>query len=67
MTKEDDEHFESFTKCWIYDNAFAKDDVKVRNHCRVTWKYRSAANRDCNITVSLNYKIQILYHNLKIA
>ena len=33
---------------------FVKDDVKVKNRCHVTWKYRGAAQRDCNINVSLN-------------
>ena len=39
MTKEGDE---KFAKCWIYDNTFVKDDVKVRNHSHVTGKYRGA-------------------------
>ena len=39
MTKKGDE---KFAKCWIHDNAFVKDDVKVRNHCHVTGKYRGA-------------------------
>ena len=65
MTKEDDENFESSVKCWICDNSFAEGDVKVRDHCRVTGKYGGAARRDCNINVSLNYKIPIVLHNLK--
>ena len=39
MTKEGDE---KFAKCWIYDNTFVKDDVKVRNHSHVTGKYGGA-------------------------
>ena len=38
MTKEDDEDFESSTKCWIFDNAFVDDDIKVRDHCHITGK-----------------------------
>ena len=30
MTKEDDENFESSTKCWICDNIFVEDDVKEK-------------------------------------
>ena len=56
MTKGD-ENFESSTKCWICDNNFLKGDVKVRDYCYVTGKYKAAAHTDCNITVSLNYKI----------
>ena len=65
MTKEDDEDFENSTKCWIYDNAFADGDVKVRDHCFITRKYRGSAHRDCNINVKLNHKISIAFHNLK--
>ena len=32
MTKQDDENFETFTKCWICDNGFVKGDVKLRYH-----------------------------------
>ena len=34
------------------------------DHCHVTGKYRSTADRDCNINVSLNYRIPIVFHNL---
>ena len=65
MTKEDDENFESSAKCWICNNPFIEGDVKVRDHCYVTGKYKGAAHRDCNINVTLNCKIPIVFHNLK--
>ena len=34
------------------------------DHCHVTEKYRGTADRDCNINVSLNYRIPIVFHNL---
>ena len=39
MTKEDNEDFESPTKCWICDNDYVDNDVKVRDHCHITRKY----------------------------
>ena len=51
MTKKDDENFENSTKCWICDNVCIDDDVKVRDHCHITGKYRGSAYRDCNIIV----------------
>ena len=59
MTQENNETFESSAKCWIY-NTFAKNDVKVRDHCHVTGKYRGAAHRDCNINASRNNKTPIV-------
>ena len=65
MTKEDDEDFKNSTKCWIYDNNYVEGDVKVRDHCHITGKYRGSAHRDCNIDIKLNHKIPIVFYNLK--
>ena len=65
ITKGDNEDFEDSTKCWICDNAYADGDVKVRDHCHITGKYRGSAHRDCNINVKLNHKIPVVFHNLK--
>ena len=41
MTKEDGEDFKNSTKCWIYDNDYVANNVKVRerDHCNITGKY----------------------------
>ena len=52
MNKEDNEDFKNHTKCWICDNDYADDDVKVRGHCHITGKYRGSVNRDCNINLN---------------
>ena len=44
MTKEDNEDFKKFTKYWICDNDYVDDDVKVRDHCHITGKYRDSAH-----------------------
>ena len=46
MTKEDNENFKDSTKCWICDEDYVNKDVKVRNHCHTTGKYRGFAHRD---------------------
>ena len=45
MTIKYDEDFENSAKCWIFDNAYVECDVKVRDHCHVTVKYRGSARR----------------------
>ena len=65
MTKEDNEDFENSTKCWICDNDYIDNDVKVRDHCHITGKYRGSAHSNCNINVKLNHKIPVVFHNLK--
>ena len=65
ITKEDDESFVVSTKYWTCDNNFLVGDVEVRGHCHITAKYGSASQGDCNINVSLNFKILIVCYNLK--
>ena len=65
MTKKDNEDFENSTKCWICDNVYADVNVKVRDHCHITGKYRGSAQRDCNKTVKLNHKIPVLFAQAK--
>ena len=64
MTKEDNEDFENSTKCLIYDSDYIDSDVKVRDHCHITGKYRGSAHRDCNINVKLNHKISVIFTQL---
>ena len=49
-------HFKNSAKCWICDNGYADDEVKLRDHCHVTEKYRGSVHRDCNITAKLEKK-----------
>ena len=54
MTEKNNEDFENSTKCWICDNDYIDDDVKVRDHFHITGKYRGSPNRYFNINVKLN-------------
>ena len=65
MTKKDNKDLENSTKCWICDNSYINPDVKVRDHCHITGKYRGFADRDCNISVKLNHENPVVLHNLK--
>ena len=48
----------------ICGNDYIDGDVKIRDHCQITGKYRCSAHRHCNINVKLNHKIPVLFHNL---
>ena len=58
------EQFDTENKCWICNGEFNNDDVKVRDHCHFTGRYRGAAHNLCN----LNYKkpkfTPVVFHNL---
>ena len=61
MTKKDDEGFESPAKCWISYRVYAEGDVKVRDDCHITRKFRGSPHRYCNIKI----KICIVFQKLK--
>ena len=65
MTEKDNEDFENATKCWISDNDYIGNDLKVKDHCRITGQYRGSAHADCSINVKLNHKIPVIFPNLK--
>ena len=56
----------SSTKCWICDNDYIDNDVKVRDHCHITGKFIGSTYIDCNIHLILNQKIPVVFYNLKI-
>ena len=51
----------------VMKSQFKKELVmaKVRDHCHITEKYKDFAQSDCNINVSLNYKIPAVFNSLK--
>ena len=65
MTKEDHEDLKNSVKCWICDNYYINNDVKVGDHCHITGKYWDFPRRDCNIELKLHHKIPAVFHNLK--
>ena len=57
MTKECNEDFKNSTEFWICDNDHIDTDVKVRDHCHITGKYRN----HIEIVIStLNYILKFL-------
>ena len=65
MTKRDNENFKNPTNCWICDNDYVDNNVKIRDHCHINGSYRGSAHRDCNINLKLNHKMPVVFHNLK--
>ena len=65
MAKEDNFLELYYILSCIYDNDYTDIDVKVSDHCYITWKYRGSAHKECNVNVKLNHKIPDGFHNLK--
>src|SRR5271155_5829440 len=67
FTKVDAETYSNANTCHICEDKFNSskaDDIKVRDHCHLSGKFRGAAHNECN----LNYKdpkfIPVVFHNL---
>ena len=68
MTKENKTDFQQSTKCHICDNQYTDKDVRVRDHCHITGKYRGSAHQDCNLKLQIKpeeIKISVIFHNLR--
>ena len=62
--KEEAERFKRETKCWICNEEFDEDDVKVRDHCHFTGRYRGAAHKKCNLDYRKPNFTPVVFHNL---
>ena len=68
MTKEDEEEFKKAKECYICDKKYTEKDIRVRDHCHITGKYRGSTHQECNLKLRVNQeeiKIPVLFHNLR--
>ena len=68
MTKEDEEKFQKAEECHICNKKYTNQDIRVRDHCHITGKYRGSAHQECNLQLRLNQdkiKIPVIFHNLR--
>ena len=68
MTKADVDAFEKATECYICNKQYTEKDIRVRDHCHITGKYRGSAHQECNLQLIINpekIKIPVIFHNLK--
>ena len=63
MTTQDEEIYNNSQICWICNEELNTD--KVRDHCRITGKFRGAAHNQCNLKLKIPKKLPIIFHNLE--
>ena len=61
--EKEKEQFYKETKCWICKKKF-ENDVKVRDHCHFTGRYRGAAHHSCNLKYRKPNFTPVVFHNL---
>ena len=68
MTEENEIDFQKATKCHICDQQYTDKDIRVKDHCHITGKFRGSAHQDCNLKLRIKpakIKIPVLFHNLR--
>ena len=68
MTDADEDLFQKAVKCHICDIKYTNKDIRARDHCHITGKYRGSAHQDCNLKLKIDpnkIKIPVIFHNLK--
>ena len=64
MTKKQKREHLRAKICHICLNQFIPNDIKVRDHCHSTGKYRGAAHPLCNLWFKVPGHIPVIFHNL---
>ena len=67
MTEDDEQRFRTMDGCHICGNKYTDKDVRVRDHCHITGKFRGSAHQECNLKLRIkpeDIKIPVIFHNL---
>ena len=65
LTKDEELSFNNSEECHICNVKYSEKDIRVRDHCHITRKYRRSAHQECNLKLSLTDRIPIVFHNLR--
>ena len=68
MTEVDEQHFKTVDGCHICGEKYTDKDVRIRDHCHITGKFRGSAHQECNLKLRIkpeNLKIPVIFHNLQ--
>ena len=68
MTENDEMCFKLIDKCHICDKEYTDKDVRVRDYCHITGKFRGSAHQECNLKLRVkpeDIKIPVIFHNLR--
>ena len=68
MTEVDEQNFKTMDGCHICGEKYTDKDVRIRDHCHITGKFRGSAHQEYNLKLRIkpeNIKIPIIFHNLR--
>ena len=53
MIDNDEQCFKTMDGCHICGEKYADKDVRVRDHCHITGKFRGSAHQECNLKLRI--------------
>ena len=68
MSDEEEQMFKAAVKCHICGREYSDGELRVRDHCRITGKYRGSARPYCNLKLRIsakNFILPVIFHNLR--
>ena len=68
MTEVDEQRVKTMDGCHICGEKYTDKDVRVRNHCHITGKFKGSAHQECNLKLRIkpeNLKIPVIFYNLR--
>ena len=68
MTEVNEQHFKTMDWCHICGEKYTDKDVRGRDHCHITGKFRCSAHQECNLKLRIkpeDIKILVIFHNLR--
>ncbi|CAH1986921.1 unnamed protein product [Acanthoscelides obtectus] len=63
LTSVEQKLFRLASSCSICERPFDEHEVKARDHCHFTGKYRGAVHMSCNLNYSNSLIVPVLFHN----
>jgi len=64
MTDLSWEEFHHTVKCHMCEKPFEPEDMRVREHCHLTGRYRDPTHLSCNLNYKDSHIIPVIFHNL---
>ena len=67
MTEDDRKRFELVDECYICEEKYVEKDVRVKDHCQITGKFKGSAHKDCSLKLRIkpdSIKVPVIFHNL---
>ena len=68
MTEDHEQCFRTMDGCHICGEKYTDKDVRVRDHCHITGKFRGPAHQECNLKLRIkpeDIKIPVIFHDLR--